>query len=668
MGWDWDDDDDDVDDALVIRHHGVKNVVNRKRVRQIVSVLGTGAEARNAGVGRQQQTTPSHQPERDAYYSPYRSNTEVHATPGPYEDPYRASYEDPTSPSPFAMPPARHYAVTPGGTRRVVWRDEYASVEDASLVPRTSLEEVREMSVDRSPTATYRPWDPHVRGDPSTPPPVKTSEGWGGKPWKAWGGRTPGGYSDRSSEWSDTPLSRRDASIISVVDEDEEAGHADAVQLRPGTPVAEPAPPPSTRGVHSMTRTRPVTPQVVTPPANNRALANHSHSSRPDPSRSPKLVNSLNAGASNDTTTNDDTDVIEMLEYAHVHTVTKIREMRRELNEKERTLAAADANLVGAEDDRARLASTHATTETRERGKVSALLARYEAEIGGLKEEVETLRSAAKPPRPTPAQTKGKETTRRPEPIASSVRSTPVPSPTKVTPAVSPSSPVASLVRTTKQATTATIEPERKATVGSVPLSSKNPALPSASLVREDRRRPSTVDATRPSGAPAYTVPASTPAPASPVALTRTRTMTRDVDSKPPVEFVPPPASPRPVPPPANVTFARSRPGGRAAPPVSTAPAIQREGAIKQEADTRETAPATPAIANMARSRGAGASDGAMTPKVGAIGTSRSPGAGGGRWGAVKGKVGRGPKSPGVADVAMRVVKDMARSRRPAKD
>jgi hypothetical protein len=356
--------------------------------------------------------------------------------------------------------------------------------------------------------------------------------------------------------------------------------------------------------------------------------------------------------------------VIEMLEYAHVHTVTKIREMRRELNEKEKTLAAADANLAGAEDDRARLASTHASTETRERGKVSALLARYEAEIGGLKEEVETLRSAAKPPRPTPnvAQTKGKETTRRPEPIASSVRSTPVPSPTKVTPVVSPSSPVASLVRTTKQATAATIEPERKATVGSVPLSSKNPALPSASLVREDRRRPNAVDATRPSGASASTVPASTPAPASPVALTRTRTMTRDEDSKPPVEFVSPPASPRPVPPPANVTFARSRPGGRAAPQVSTAPEIQKQ------ADTRETAPATPAIANMARSRGAGASDGAMTPKVGAISSSRSPGAGGGRWGAVKGKVGRGPKSPGVADVAMRVVKDMARSRRPAKD
>ena len=109
------------------------------------------------------------------------------------------------------------------------------------------------------------------------------------------------------------------------------------------------------------------------------------------------MVSSLNAGASNYTTTNDDEGVIEMLEYAHVHTVTKIREMRRELNEKEKTLAAADANLVGAEDDRARLASTHATTETRERGKVSALLARYEAEIGGLKEEVETLRSAAKP-------------------------------------------------------------------------------------------------------------------------------------------------------------------------------------------------------------------------------------------------------------------------------
>ena len=138
MGWDWDDDDDDdAGDALVVRHHGVKNVVNRKRVRQIVSVLGSGAEARNAGVARQpvrvEHATIA--PE-DAHYSPYhRRSAEVHATPVYRENPYRSAYEDSTSPSPFAMPPARHYAVTPGGTRRVVWRDEFASADAVSRSP-----------------------------------------------------------------------------------------------------------------------------------------------------------------------------------------------------------------------------------------------------------------------------------------------------------------------------------------------------------------------------------------------------------------------------------------------------------------------------------------------------------------------------------------------------
>lgn len=37
------------------------------------------------------------------------------------------------------------------------------------------------------------------------------------------------------------------------------------------------------------------------------------------------------------------------------------------------------------------------------------------------------------------------------------------------------------------------------------------------------------------------------------------------------------------------------------------------------------------------------------------------------KWGAVKGKV-VAPRTPGVADVAARVVAEMARSRRPAKD
>lgn len=37
------------------------------------------------------------------------------------------------------------------------------------------------------------------------------------------------------------------------------------------------------------------------------------------------------------------------------------------------------------------------------------------------------------------------------------------------------------------------------------------------------------------------------------------------------------------------------------------------------------------------------------------------------KWGAAKGKV-VAPRTPGVADVAARVVAEMARSRRPAKD
>ena len=156
--------------------------------------------------------------------------------------------------------------MTPGGTRRVVWRDEFASADAVSRSPgRPSLEEVREMSVDRSPTATYRPSAPPSYDDPRTPPPARTSEGWGGKPWKAWGGRTPGGYSDRSSEWSDTPTSRRD---ISIVDEDD----ADDDAARPGTPAIPPesSPPPSTRVAISATaRTggRSTTPAVRASPS-----------------------------------------------------------------------------------------------------------------------------------------------------------------------------------------------------------------------------------------------------------------------------------------------------------------------------------------------------------------------------------------------------------------
>ena len=117
----------------------------------------------------------------------------------------------------------------------------------------------------------------------------------------------------------------------------------------------------------------------------------------------------------------DDEGVIEMLEHAHVHTVTKIREMRRELNARAEALNAMGPQLdalgpqldaLGPQLDAPR---SSRDASHREPGRVSALLARYEREIGGLREEVETLRSAAKPPRPTPAPRR-RGTRRRPRP------------------------------------------------------------------------------------------------------------------------------------------------------------------------------------------------------------------------------------------------------------
>ena len=637
MGWDWDDDDDDdAGDELVIRHHGVKNVVNRKRVRQIVSVLGTGAEARDAGVARQpvrvEHATVA--PE-DAHYSPYhRHSAEVHATPVYRENPYRSAYEDPTSPSPFAMPPARHYAVTPGGTRRVVWRDEFASADAVSRSPgRPSLEEVREMSVDRSPTATYRPSAPPSYDDPKTPPPARTSEGWGGKPWKAWGGRTPGGYSDRSSEWSDTPTSRRD---ISIVDEDD----ADDDAARPGTPAIPPesSPPPSTRVAISATaRTgaRSTTPAVRASPS--PVAGRHWPTARPGASPARFALNVTPARDDED----DDEGVIEMLEHAHVHTVTKIREMRRELNARAPQLDALGPQLdaLGPQLDAPR-ASRDASH--REPGRVSALLARYEREIGGLREEVETLRSAAKPPRPTPAPRRRGDaaTPERVEPNAATTTTT-----TTTTTTVGSTPPPSAAKRP------AADPPETRARVG------------------DDRR---------PNEAERRTAPAAVePGPASPVVLARSRTTTRDDDDDDGDErrTVPFPArsrrgggSPRLVDSqtPANLAFARSRPGGRAAPrPTSVPPptAAAEPGPAAKEpgpATSHSSEPGRVGVSGLARSRRE-KSEGPTTTPAG------EPAAAAIKWGAAKGKV-VAPRTPGVADVAARVVAEMARSRRPAKD
>mmetsp|Transcript_10774 Transcript_10774/g.44836 ORF Transcript_10774/g.44836 Transcript_10774/m.44836 type:complete len:155 (+) Transcript_10774:478-942(+) len=153
-------------------------------------------------------------------------------------------------------------------------------------------------------------------------------------------------------------------------------------------------------------------------------------------------------------------------------------------------------------------------------------------------------------------------------------------------------------------------------TVGSTPPPSaaKRPAADppeTRARVGDDRR---------PDEAERRTAPAAVePGPTSPVVLARSRTTTRDDDDDDERRTVPFPA--------------RSRRGGDS--PHSSDPG--RVG-----------------VSGLARSRREKSEGPTTTPA--AI-----------KWGAVKGKV-VAPRTPGVADVAARVVAEMARSRRPAKD
>ena len=192
-------------------------------------------------------------------------------------------------------------------------------------------------------------------------------------------------------------------------------------------------------------------------------------------------------------------------------------------------------------------------------------------------------------------------------------------------------------------------------------------------------------DDRRPNEAERRTAPAAVePGPASPVVLARSRTTTRDDDDDDGDErrTVPFPArsrrgggSPRLVDSqtPANLAFARSRPGGRAAPrptsvPPPTAaaepgPAAKEPGPAAKEpgpATSHSSEPGRVGVSGLARSRRE-KSEGPTTTPAG------EPAAAAIKWGAAKGKV-VAPRTPGVADVAARVVAEMARSRRPAKD
>ena len=96
----------------------------------------------------------------------------------------------------------------------MVWRDEDPDTDDGSL-RECALEDVREVypHPTRDPGRRERR-NPRARDsnvdddDPRTPEGI--SDGWDGKPWRAWGGHTPGRHSDRSSEWGTPGVLRYD--------------------------------------------------------------------------------------------------------------------------------------------------------------------------------------------------------------------------------------------------------------------------------------------------------------------------------------------------------------------------------------------------------------------------------------------------------------------------
>ena len=100
----------------------------------------------------------------------------------------------------------------------MVWRDEDPVTDDGSL-RQNALEDVREVypHPTRDPERRERR-SPRVQhsnraysspdDDPRTPEGI--SDGWDGKPWRAWGGHTPGRHSDRSSEWGTPGVLRYD--------------------------------------------------------------------------------------------------------------------------------------------------------------------------------------------------------------------------------------------------------------------------------------------------------------------------------------------------------------------------------------------------------------------------------------------------------------------------
>ena len=187
---------------MVIRHHGAEMAIAKVRATQIRHALLLGSP------DSEEDTPPgvrSRRREGRHGLRPWRAVADAD------ESASRARHLYPTRDA------DDRYDSPPTTARRVAWRDdggagwdarERSWREDAAAEEAASTRRPRRGADDppEAASSSRRAGEPPRERDrtPRTP----RDEGWGGKPWRAWGGHTPGRYSDRSSEWG-TPGVRR---------------------------------------------------------------------------------------------------------------------------------------------------------------------------------------------------------------------------------------------------------------------------------------------------------------------------------------------------------------------------------------------------------------------------------------------------------------------------
>jgi hypothetical protein len=180
----------------------------------------------------------------------------------------------------------------------------------------------------------------------------EVTAGWGGKPWRAWGGKTPGGDSDMSSEWA-TPWSRRDHDH----DAYDEQQYPEEDYMYPDTPASErsrvPARPLRTPAAAAAYNQAVAAANAAKASAGDGGLAARAHSQLSRVSRG--LAASPAAVAAAAVAAASDSKLIEMLESQHSASVGQIQALQTtldvrsvQLSESKGALKEVQHRLVGA--------------------------------------------------------------------------------------------------------------------------------------------------------------------------------------------------------------------------------------------------------------------------------------------------------------------------------